>query len=573
MTAQVARLALPFTDGDLATGDVRVYNTATATAFTVTLPLPSVSGVSGGYYNGGDLDGGDTTTFTLPDESIVMALAMAISVHVSGFDIDVTEDVLPGRYTMERQDANQWELRWDDALTTMPGAWLGFDDATYVSSSQIITAPWQSDRLWRATRPTWNRQREHKKTSHAMTWSGGVSTRQLSNIRNEWELKYSAQVGPRVYKHDGTIQTLVDLVPEMALGDPNVALESLWEWIAARTPVEYWADEDDLTTSVYLRPLRAEMLEAAIRVIGGERSSAPPVYDLVLPFVNSTAGAAGVGGGGIVCPSTGVLITYATYNDLPTNINALGAPADGTHALVTTTQAAGVYAYVASVDGYTLDMWLPAEYVARGITYVVEAGGDPMRVSPHIGGETLATLTGRSWTDGSNLAATITDVSTYLRFQTNSVGGGSTTAALDFSPVHNGVKTLWVVEMAPILASSPSGLSAAVRWRDGVRSVDFTRASAAVNDDTEFSVGDGLLTTTGFDRFFVTGSNLAGSLDSSAYEVWSANLGRSYVAGAGAQRSQFPSTGATNIRLYCSDSASGSIAEMHVQEFHAFEVG
>lgn len=304
MTAQVARLALPFTDSDLATASVRINNLTVATEFTITVELPSVDGVSGGYYNGGDLGDGTTGSYATPNESLVMAFANAIaSFAILGFGLTVSEDpLLPGRYTFLRAGGNEWEILWDDAATTMPPEWLGFTSATYASTSSVITAVHQSDRLWRATRPTWNRQREHKKTSHATTWSGGVSTRQLSDIRIEWELKYSAQVGARVYIHDGTIQPLVDVVPGMALGDPNIALESLWEWIAARTPVEYWADEDDLTTSVYLRPRTPDMLESVLRNINAERSNAPPVYDIVLPFVTSTAGAVGTGGGGRVCP-------------------------------------------------------------------------------------------------------------------------------------------------------------------------------------------------------------------------------------------------------------------------------
>jgi hypothetical protein len=137
MTARVARLALPFTDDDIsaATADIRCYNTATTTTFTVTVALPSVSGVSNGYYNGGDLGTADTSTYTLPGESLVMAVVEAIAAHGSGFDITVAEDpLLPGRYVLTRKDANQWEIRWGDVLTTFEPQWLGFDAVTYTST-------------------------------------------------------------------------------------------------------------------------------------------------------------------------------------------------------------------------------------------------------------------------------------------------------------------------------------------------------------------------------------------------------------------------------------------------------
>jgi hypothetical protein len=294
MTSQVARLALPFTDTDLnGFADVRVFNPVGGLTFTVTVPLPSVGGIAGAYYNGGELSGGgDTSVFAQPDESLVMALAEAIANHGSGFNTTVTEDpTMPGRYVITRQGVPVgWSILWTDVLTTFDAEWLGFDNAVdSVAAGNVITAPYQADRLWRATRPTWNRRRNHKKTSYAKTWSGKASKRQLSNIRTEWSLRYSAQVGAKCYIFDGTFAALAAQVPGMAVGDPNVALESLWDWIASRGPLEYWQDESDLTSSEYAEPSVGESLETVLRVINGERSSAPPVYNLTIDAVEVPA--------------------------------------------------------------------------------------------------------------------------------------------------------------------------------------------------------------------------------------------------------------------------------------------
>jgi hypothetical protein len=291
MTTNVARLALPFTDTDLnGFADVRIVNDLGPVTFTVTVPLPSVGGINGAYYNGGDLGTGDTSTFAQPDESFAMAFAEAIANHGSGFNLTVSEDpTMPGRYVFTRAGIIGWSILWTDVLTTFNAEWLGFDNAvdsvSVGTTTEVITAPYQADRLWRATRPTWNRRRRHKKTSHAKTWSGDVSKRQLSAIRVEWSLRYSAQVGARVYIFDGTIPALTAQIPGMAVGDPNVALESLWDWIASRGPLEYWADESTLTASEYAEPSVGESLETVLRVVTGERSGAPPVYDLTIQAV------------------------------------------------------------------------------------------------------------------------------------------------------------------------------------------------------------------------------------------------------------------------------------------------
>lgn len=595
MTLQVARLALPFTDADLATGNVRLTNTATATSFTVTIPLPSVSGISRGYYNGGDLDGGDTTTFTLPDESLAMAFAMAVAAHGDGFDLDVTEDpLLPGRYVFTRQDANQWDILWGDALTTFPPEWLGFLGVTYSSTSQVITAPWQSDRLWRATRPTWNRVREHKKTALAMTWGGGSSSRQISGIRNEYELKYSAQVGARIYKHDGTIQTLVDVVSGMALNDQNVALESLWAWIAARTPVEYWADEDDLTTSVYLRPRVAGSLESVVRVVASERSNAPPVYDIVLPFVASTAGAAGVGGGGgcsiVISTTYATLQSYDTYEDLPTDANTLGAPADGTQANVTTTGAAGVYTYVATMDAvnrwtsaiveYTFDQWLPSCWVAQDLVYVVNASGYPARASMGVGGDNYAALTAasRGWIDRSISTGTVGDSGSALVFNAYGVGNfGELEFPLTSSVGYGGDELFMTSDISPTagdtnaaamlsIHDSVSNKRSTITWARGGNpgDVGWAYSSTAVQGNGEASG------TSAFDRVFATTMQGTASADSSDLCLaWMANIGPVKASSSNTTTSAGNGAdGNDKIRLLASSGSNPAAANCLVRECH-----
>ena len=311
MTANVARLALPFTDADLHVHrNVRVYNADTPVYFTVTLDLPSdvVFGApDGGYYNGGPLGAGTTAAYAPPDESLVMAFASAVAADPDGFGLAVAESAAqPGKYELTRVDGLAWQILWGDALTTMDPSWLGFLPTTYYSVASKISATYQSARLWRGSRPTWNRRKLRQLTTHAKTRSGGVATRQLSDTREEWDLRFAAQVGPKVYVHDGTIQPLVDMVPGMPLNDPHVALEALWMWAAARTPLQYWPDEATLATSEYCRPSSGDLLGGVENLIVSERSSTPPVYDLEMLLVRSTAGAAGVGGGAPVCNAPGI---------------------------------------------------------------------------------------------------------------------------------------------------------------------------------------------------------------------------------------------------------------------------
>jgi hypothetical protein len=95
---------------------------------------------------------------------------------------------------------------------------------------------------------------------------------------------------------------------------------------------------------------------------------------------------------------------YDTYVLLPTTTNGLGAPVDGTQANVTTTGAAGSYTYVATLDSYVFDMWLPSNWVLRGIAYLVDSSGYPCRLSTGIGGENKAALTARGWTSNGTTA-------------------------------------------------------------------------------------------------------------------------------------------------------------------------
>lgn len=287
MTSQVARLALPFTSDDItaATADVRIVDSTGPTTFTCTVALPGVGGVNGRYYNGGSLGTGDTTTFLQPDESLAMAFALAVKAG-AGFDLTVSETPgRPGTYEFVRQGGSNWEILFTDPLTTFDPEWLGFKPIDKISFTSRIPADFQSDRLWRAARPAWNRRRDFSKRVLKKTWSGRISKRQLSALRVEWELLYSAQVGARIYKFDGTFQAMVDQVPGMALNDPNLALESLWEWIASRGPIQYWADEDTLGTSEFAEPLTQAMLDGVVRTIKAERSNAPPVYDVLLPLI------------------------------------------------------------------------------------------------------------------------------------------------------------------------------------------------------------------------------------------------------------------------------------------------
>lgn len=288
MTANVARLALPFTDVDInaATADVRIVDSSGPTTFTCTVALPSVGGVNGRYYNGGSLGTGDTTTFLQPDESLVMAFALAVKAG-AGFDLTVSETVgRPATYELVRQGGAQWEILFTDPLTTFDPEWLGFKPIDRISFLSRIPCDFQADRLWRAARPVFNRRREFAKRVLKKTWSGRISKRQLSALRIEWELLFSAQVGARIYLFDGTFQAMVDQVPGMVKDDPNLALESLWEWIASRGPIQYWADEDDLATSEFAEPLTQEMLDGVVRTINAERSNAPPVYDIRLPLIS-----------------------------------------------------------------------------------------------------------------------------------------------------------------------------------------------------------------------------------------------------------------------------------------------
>ncbi len=575
MTLRVTRLALPFTDADFATADVVISNPSIPAQFTVTVPLPSVDGVSGGYYNGGDLGTADTSTFTLPNESLAMALAMEIAAHVAGFPITVAEDVLPGRYVFTKKDLTAWSILWDDAATTMPGHWLGFDQVTYASAAGVITAPWQSGRLWIGTRPTWHRVREHKKTSHALTWSGGESSRQLSSIRLEHELKFSAQVGPKVYRYDGTIACLVVMVANMAVGDPNVALEALWEWIAARAPVQYWADEDDLTTSEYLRPLNNEMLEGVIRNVNAERSNAPPVYDLVMPFVTSSAGAVGEGGGGKICPVAEAIPEVATYDDLPASAT------DGSIYKVTTTAAAGAYSFAGDIDGIIAGVWVPLSWAIRGMTWVQDGAGNPSRYDG-VAGENKASQQSRGWIDASaggvvsdgtdtiKLTAAFSGQYAYFHFTPAAMPLGNYAVLLEFdqvltTTVDNNNEGMFIVD------------DAFKRHFMGTVADNTKNRMAFIRDNSTVENGAGYFDVASFGR--VIGELELGSAglapNPGLSRLWISNDGWDPVGVSccSAENRDLASVGARSIAFWTQHKGGAGSTELQVKRFYLLRLG
>lgn len=210
MVAKIARLALPFTDTDMVDHvDVRI--SILGSPETVTIALPSVDGVSGVYYNGGDLGTGDTTTFTTPHDSMIMALAMAIATAAGGIDVVVTEDpLLGGRYVIDG-DVNTWEILWSDPLTTAEPRWFGFANRRSASDgSGIITADYQADRLFIAVRPRWNRKKRVRVASVTQGYSDTAppQVRSYGTGHKPWSLSFSMVAGARFYKWDAEDPTL-----------------------------------------------------------------------------------------------------------------------------------------------------------------------------------------------------------------------------------------------------------------------------------------------------------------------------------------------------------------------------
>lgn len=198
----IARLALPFTDADMV-GHVDVRITVAGAPSTVTIGLPSVDGVDGAYYTGGDLGTATTATFSQPHDSLIMALAMAIAT-VAG-PIIVSEDVLlPGRYRLYAPGVT-WEILWDDPLTTADAGWFGFAAREVLSDVLgFLHADYQADRLWIARHPRWNRKKRVREGSliHGYSDDDPPQARLLGNGRTPWQLFFSVVSGARVYLWD-----------------------------------------------------------------------------------------------------------------------------------------------------------------------------------------------------------------------------------------------------------------------------------------------------------------------------------------------------------------------------------
>ena len=292
--------------------------------------------------------------------------------------------------------------------------------------------------------------------------------------------------GPLVYTDKAANADFQNVqVPGLALGDDTAPLDQFWRLCrvgadGAPPIIKYLVDSTDTATTEDIVIADVSWLTDMDNVVE-EMSPSPLLYRVRIDAMESV-GTSFVSTGPTIGTSTpGVLDEYDTYNDLPTAKNGnTGSFSDGLFASVTTTNAAGVYTYMDEIDGFTVDWWLPSDIVAVGLTYVLNAGGDPYRAALDEG-ENKATLTGRGWVETVTGSSTITDITDALKL--DSPGSPGQFADIAFTPVafsSTKARVLFVCRVDAQPAVSTGVDQSTLIFYDGIRRHSVTQVANGV---------------------------------------------------------------------------------------------
>lgn len=126
---------------------------------------------------------------------------------------------------------------------------------------------------------------------------------------------------------------------------------------------------------------------------------------------------AAAGGGGVT--------EVVNFTDLPATAD------NGEVYRVTDPDQRAEYRYLATVGGTAFGMWVPRWLSYKISDYVRDSSSNPCKISAGIGGDDVATITGRGWVDGS-VNGIVSDVGSTI--QLASAGASSRAARLDFAP-------------------------------------------------------------------------------------------------------------------------------------------
>ena len=239
-------LAVPFLRAELEGHNVLRFDVGGGT-LTATVTLPSYR-----YYN-----------HTRAVDDFAAALAAALDAADSGGTWTYSWGS-GGRLTLQRAvggggSPGTVQLRWTDGATTLQAAWLGFglDNSANTSGGSgtgAITATYQGGRVWLPewnTFPQWEPKRDLRL---AASQSRVLSSRTLA----QWSVlvpEFDALPCARIYQSAADDPDFAAALPVTA-GDPNCALEALWEVMPGRLPWRWTPDREDLDTyrSVQIDP-------------------------------------------------------------------------------------------------------------------------------------------------------------------------------------------------------------------------------------------------------------------------------------------------------------------------------
>jgi hypothetical protein len=350
-------------------------------------------------------------------------------------------------------------------------------------------------------------------------------------------------------------RTGADGAPPIIQYVPDTAAPSVFESIVI-ADVDWLADMDNVAEITTEAPLLYRVRINAMESVGTSFTSTGPT----------------------IGTNPGLITEYDTYVLLPTDVNGLGAPSDGAFGAVTTTAAAGVYTYVSSVGGFTLDMWLPSWVVSRGITYVENGSGDPCRLSAKIGGESVTTLTSRGWTVNATGTSTVTTSGDQVLLDCTATAPNN--AQIAFNPLTVVAGDVFCVLEVNSITHTGAGpeLGALTGWYDASRAVFVTHNQGNVKNKHRFTgfpaaLGHGDYSGSAYDRLFCMGQWSTVATGSDMFEVWPANIGRKTGSGHfQIDRADMGATATTQLLVQC-NASSGSVASMRIQEVHLFQLG
>lgn len=299
-------LALPFTLSDFSAGfDLSVDY---STPFVATLAPPP----DPGWYNFG------ATGFDM-GQALEDALNAADGT-VGGWIVERTRVDCVERYRFIKAAASPtFTFEWE--ASSLAAEYFGFEEGSVVTSEpyvqgifnvQAIVAPYAPGRVWFPPNQLWDRRDPERVTAHSMSYAGVVEKRRYSVGWKHMDLSHGPVVEARLFKSAVSDSDLNLQVPGLDLADPNYPLESLWDWIASRTPLRWthdWENSPDDYIELEARDNAwSTRFSQPLTLI---EETSPPQWQVTLPLIDYKTSGSDFDLASVVC-SGGDPVEYDT---------------------------------------------------------------------------------------------------------------------------------------------------------------------------------------------------------------------------------------------------------------------